>query len=259
MLMTLLMLFSRPLFSSEPILISAAYLPENVEVYEGDLPSGRDFEIFQKIMECTNTKFTIEIQPYMRHIKSFKNKKKYAGVMTVPETIELTPAKSTSPYVTYHNGVFVRKKDFPKGVQSLDDLKNKHVITFIGGKNILKGVKDKVDTFASYEESSSQYNHNEILVRKRADAVFTDGLIFMAHHSRLLKKKEKFKDIKVKFFSIFDTNKFKAIFKNHNLQKKFDSCNKKLSKNGELDKIEKKYVLKYAKSLGDQYLQPLLH
>lgn len=259
MLIALLMLFSSSLFSSEPKLISAAYLPENVEVYKGDQPSGRDFEIFQKIMECTKTEFIIEIQPYMRHIKSFKNEEKYDGIMTVPEATELTSGNSTAPYITYHNGVFVREKDFPHGVNSLDDLKNKHVITFIGGKNILKGVKEKIPTFASYEESTSQYNHNEILMRNRADAVFSDGLIFMAHHSRLLKKKKKFKDVKVKFFSIFNTNKFKAVFKNKTLQEKFDSCNKKLSIKGDLDTIERKYVLQYSLPLGDQYLQPLLH
>lgn len=255
----LLFLLSNTIFGKSPLLISAAYLPENVEIYEGDKPSGRDFEIFKKIMECTGNEFQVEIQPYMRHVKSFKNEKKYHGVMTVPESFETSLGNKTKPYVAYHNGAFVRAKDFPKGVNSLDDLKGKHIITFIGGKNILNGVKEKIDTFASYEESTSQFNHNEILVLNRADAVFTDGLIFMAHHSRLLKKKKKYGDVKLKFYSIFKTNKFLAIFKDKEIQKKFDTCNEELAEKGVLDEIEKRYALKYATPLGNQYLKPLLH
>ena len=254
-----LLLLSYSASSTDVLLISAAYLPENVEEYQGQSPSGRDFEIFEKIMNCAGAKFKVEIQPYMRHIKTYKNGKKYDGVMTVPVPLEIEKGHKTKPYVSYHNGVFVRSEDFPNGLTSLDDLKGKHVITFIGGKEILKGVKNKIPLFASYKESTSQFNHNEILVRKRTDAVFTDGLIFMAHHSRLLKKKPKFKSVKLKFYSIFKTNRFRAIFKDKKLQSKFDQCNEKLSEQGLLDEIERKYVLKYAIPLGQEYLKPLLH
>lgn len=256
----LVILFSISVHAKKKLLISAAYLPENVEVLKNEkVPSGRDYEIFSNILKCMGRDFEIEVQPYLRHVKSFKNEKKYDGVMTVAEPIEVPFSFPTTPYITYHNGAFVKVSDFPKGIQTIDELKGKHVITFAGAKQILQGLKNKTDIFSSYVENSSQFNHNEIFMRGRVDAVFSDGHIFMAHQSRLLEEKPQFKGIKIKFYPIFKSNHFRALFKTPELAKAFNQCNLKLSSSGVLDQIEKKYINKYIESLGKDYLKYLRH
>lgn len=257
LLTTLINIFSWQTFASDSIRISAAYLPENAEQYRGGETSGRDFEIVREILKCAKLKASFDIQPYMRHVLSYKNEAHIDGVITVPMTMS-PPGFGTKNYINYHNGVIVRDKDFPQGISTIEDLKGKHVITFVGAEQLLIGLKGKTKTFASYIEDTAQVNHNEILIKRRADVVFSDGLIFMAHHKRLLERKPEYKNIKVKFYRIFKTNPFKAFFKRKDYQEKFDRCLDALSESGNLDKIEVKYVDKYDEYLGEEYLKPLL-
>jgi ABC-type amino acid transport substrate-binding protein len=234
--------------------IVAPYLPENVEM-NGE--EGRDLKIFKTILDCVGYDVKVDVQPYMRHVKSFLAEQKYAGIMTIPSG--LTEIKNqTESYISYHNGVIVRAEDFPKGVKGLDSLKGKHVISFLGGKELLRGLKNKTDSFASYTETATQYRHNEMLMKGRVDGVFSDGLIFMAHQKRLLKKEPQWSKIKVKFYRIFSVNPFFAAFKDSKITKKFNSCLSKLNRSGALNVIERSFAGKYHSILGEEYSAPLM-
>jgi polar amino acid transport system substrate-binding protein len=251
----ILSLLSQTSFSEQKkLLLVAPYMPEN---NEKDGKSGRDITILTKILDCAGYRPTFEIQPYIRHLKSFLNSSKYDGVATIPETNKEIKEKS-HPYIAYHNGVIVRDQDFPNGISTIDDLKGRNIISFTGGKLLLKGLKDKVSSFASYTETTKQYLHNEMLMKKRVDGVFSDGLIFMAHQRRLIENEPRWKKIKVKFYRIFSVNHFSVSFRDPKITKKFNYCLQKLNQDGSLNTIERSFADKYHGSLGSEFLNPLL-
>lgn len=260
--LSVIFIFSTLLFISEGsradekglLKIVAPYLPENVE---RDGKSGRDLSIFKKIVECTGHSIQVDVQPYLRHVKSYLADEKYDGIMTLPSG-QSSIQNQTNAYIAYNNGVIVRVEDFPKGVKNVTSLRGKHVISFLGGEYLLKGLKNKTKSFASYTETATQYRHNEMLMKKRVDAVFSDGLIFMAHQKRLLKKVPRWNKIKVKFYHIFSVNDFFASFKNPKITQAFNGCLEKLNKSGKLNKIERSYADKYHNILGDEYSKPLI-
>lgn len=234
--------------------VVAPYLPENVEQ---NGKSGRDLEVFSNITNCMGFQVQVDVHPYVRHLKSYLSNNDYDAITTIPVT-DKTIHHKTQNYISYNNGVIVRSQDFPNGVRSIQDLKDKHIFAFTGAKTLLKGVSENLKSFASYNESSTQFLHNEMLIKKRVDGVFSDGLIFMAHQRRLIDKEPEMKDTKVKFYSLFSLSHFSAAFRNPSLVPDFNECLSKLKKNGTLEKIEKRYGLKYDESLGDEYLNPLL-
>lgn len=242
--------------SDKTLRIVAPYLPENVETGGQE---GRDVKIFQTILKCVGKKSKIDVQPYMRHVKSYltDDKEIYDGIMTVPDYSKEI-LNQTQPYIAYHNGVIVRSEDFPEGVKSIDSLKGKHIISFIGGENLLKGLSNNTKVFASYVETATQYRHNEMLMKGRVDGVFSDGLIFMAHQKRLLEKEPRWQKIKVKFYQIFSLNNFSAAFRNPQITKAFNKCLTKLNKDGTLNHIERSFSDKYHDILGDEYSKPLI-
>lgn len=234
--------------------VVAPYLPENVEL---DGKTGRDIKIFKRILRCFNYDATIDVQPYMRHLKSYLTSGKYDAIMTLPGG-QSNISNQTESYIAYHNGAIVRSEDFPQGVKNIKTLKGKHIISFLGGESLLKGLKNNTSHFASYTETGTQYHHNEMLMKNRVDAVFSDGLIFMAHQKRLLAKKPRWSSVKVKFYQIFSLNHFYAAFRDKTLTKQFNRCLNQLNKDGTLNSIEKSYTDKYHDILGDEYAKPLI-
>lgn len=251
----ILSLLSQISLSKEKTLkIVAAYLSENTEQ---DGKTGRDIMIMKTILKCAGYRVIFDVQPYMRHLKSYLTNETYDGVSTIPESDHEIQGKS-KPYIAYNNGVFVKDSEFPNGIRKLDDLKGKDVISFTGGKKLLKGLTNKVQLFASYTESSTQNRHNEMLMRGRVSGVFTDALIFMAHQRRLVKNEPRWQNVKIKFYRIFHLNHFTAAFRDPEITNKFNVCLKKLNKNGDLNTIERSFADKYHDSLGSEFLNPLL-
>lgn len=193
----------------------------------------------------------------MRHVKSYLTEEKYDGIMTIPLGQDEIK-NQTKSYIAYHNGVIVRSEDFPKGVNGVSSLKGKHIISFLGGEELLRGLKNNTKDFASYTETATQYRHNEMLMKGRVDGVFSDGLIFMAHQKRLLEKEPRWSKIKVKFYRIFSLNHFNAAFKNSEITQKFNKCLSKLNGDGTLNKIERSFTDKYHSILGEEYSKPLI-
>ncbi len=255
--MTLVVLYASSTYATldaVTIKVVAPYLPENVE---NDGRSGRDIQIFTDITKCMGLKVKIDVQPYMRHLKSYLSDSHYDAIMTIPHT-DTKVKNKTLNYISYNNGVIVRHEDFPHGLKRLEDLKGKSIISFIGGKKLLKGLEKNLNLFSSYTETGTQYRHNEMLMKKRVDGVFSDGLIFMAHQRRLIQREKEWSSVKVKFYSLFSLSHFSAAFRDPKKVPLFNGCLSKLKKNGHLAKIEKLYAMKYNESLGEEYLKPLL-
>jgi len=229
----------------------STYLPNNVEKSK---KSGRELEIVNEILKCMNYKGELFLEPYFRHVKSFSNGDKYDVAMSVPHDVEVV-GFLTKSHIKYQNGVVVRKKDFPKGLKNLKDLKGKHVIAFNNASKLLPDVGKHKHLFASYVENASQFQQSHMLLKKRVDAVIADGLIQMGHHKQAIEQKPEFKNIEVRFFGIFDPSPFHVAFKDKNLIKPFNECLKKLRSSGRHKFINKKYTFPYLKSLRGSYAE----
>ncbi len=243
-------------FAAQKLSLVGPYLPENME---DNGTSGREAEILRKIFDCMNIKTQIDLQPFVRHIRSYSQSKQvdYDGVLTVPSNTKVK-GFPTQPYIKYYNGAIVRDADFPNGISSLKDLKGKDVITFIDGKSLLQGVEGNTSLFSSYVETSNQKTHVEMLLKNRVHAVFSDGLIFMAFYKRILKESPQYKNIPIRFHGVFKATEFFASFKKKAHRDTFNTCLKKLSKDGSLNKIERSYVEPNINQLGPQYLKALI-
>lgn len=242
-----------PAHPGQGLTLVAPFLPDNMEE-KGT--KGREAEILQLIFKCMELEVSIDLQPFVRHIRSFSNNH-FDGVLTVPSYVE-TSGFDTKNYVNYYNGAIVRQEDFPKGVDKVEDLAGKDVITFVDGKDLLNGIQGKTSIFSSYVETSDQKTHVEMLLKNRVHAVFGDGLIFTAFYKRLLKEKPEYKNIPIRFYGVFKATSFKASFKKESHRDKFNSCLERLSKDGSLNAVEKSYVNPNSHLLGPDYLEALI-
>jgi len=191
---------------------------------------------------------TIEVNPYFRHLKLFTQNNRFDAVISVPASYQLEETKTVA-HVYYHNGAIVRAND-SKSITKKEDLRGKHVVAFKGAKNLLLGLKELIPTMASYMETTEQFNHNKMLMKKRIDVVLSDGLIFMAHHKRLFPDQLD----SVIFKPLFKAIPFHVAFRDSRLTTKFNECFKKLQNKGTIREINKRFINHYKTTLGNSYL-----
>lgn len=231
--------------AAKSITISSPYLPENVEQNGIE---GREIKIISAVINCMGYEAKIEVSPYLRHLKIFKENTRFDAVSTVPVGHNLK-AHKTNAHVYYHNGGIVRT-DSKMELNSKEDMKSKHVIAFRGANELLPGLKEIIPSFKSYKETTEQYNHNRMLMRKRVDVVLSDGLIFMAHQRRLFPKKIDH----VVFKPLFKPIPFFMAFRKSELKDSFNKCYKQLKAENVIKKINQSFINKYKKSLENGYL-----
>lgn len=229
----------------------SSYFPNNVEK---DKKSGRELEIVNETLKCMNYQSELFLEPYFRHIKSFSSGGKYDMAITVPHEVKVK-GHLTDSHVYYQNGIVVRKEDFPKGLESLKDLKGKHVIAFNNASVLLPDVGKNKHLFASYAENASQFQQSVMLLKKRVDAIIADGLIQMGHHEKALRENPELRDKQIRFFGIFEPSPFHVAFKDKALAKKFNECLKELRSSGRHQFINKKYTIPYLKTLQGSYAE----
>ena len=84
-----------------------------------------------------------------------------------------------------------------------------------------------------------------MLVKSRVDAVISDGIIFASHTKKLQRENATDPDYfkPIKFSPIFDPINFHMIFRKKSLQQSFNSCLRKLTNNGRLEKINTSFLL----------------
>ena len=231
--------------AAKSIIISSPYLPENVEQNGTE---GREIKIISAVINCMGYQAKIEVFPYLRHLKIFKENARFDAVSTVPVGHKIK-AHKTKAHVFYHNGGIVRA-DSKMELNSKEDMKSKHVIAFRGANELLPGLKEIIPGLKSYKETTEQFNHNKMLMRKRVDVVLSDGLIFMAHQRRLFPKKIDH----VVFKPLFKPIPFFMAFKRPELKDSFNKCYEQLKAKNVIRKINQSFINKYKKSLQNGYL-----
>ncbi len=203
---------------------------------------GLEQRIIRVVTKCAGWSVKFVPVPFGRHTDLFKKSiegKKYDGVATVPNGIDLKSYKAKS-HIDFLNGFSVLQNKKIK-INNFEDLAGLKVVSFVGAKSMYPKLKEMIPKMKSYMEISTQKSHNLMLYSNRIDAVFSDGLIFALDAKRIKKKRESFKQIKTSFYAITNPYPFNIHFISKENRNKFNFCFDKHS--DEISVIKKEYLI----------------
>ena len=237
---------------AKPLTIVASNLPGHFDK-DG---MGREADIVRTTLNTCGHSVRFIVQPFTRHWDTFKTNFSIDAVTTVPDAVKLDGFQ-TDTYIKYHNGVsMLSSSDLLP--ETVDDLKDKSVLAFMGALDILPGLRTASASFSGYAEKTDQLIQNRLLFANRVDAVVGDGLIF-AEYSLQLRRAAKNRslgfdpDQKVRFFPIFEPTPYHMVFRDEGVQQDFDKCYAELKAAGKIDEINNRYIDKYSEFVGSTY------
>jgi len=216
---------------------------------------GRDAETVRRVLQRCGHDAEFLIQPFGRHIYTYRDSNKADAVMTVPLATEL-PGGSTAAYIWYQNGA-IYDASRTERVVSLDDLRGKDVVTFKDGVALL-GLEAVRPTFGSILEIANQRIHSHLLLLGRVDAILADGMIVAEINRRILTSSTGLLELDhapdLKFAPIFAPAPFKLVFRDPSLAETFDRCYDQAYADGVVTEIDDKYIGRFHRALGNRYL-----
>lgn len=237
--------------------------PKELVILSPDLPGkseeggvGRDSEIVATVLQDCGYSVRFVVQPFGRHLWSFRHLDKVDGVMTVPLEYQL-PGFDTAAYIWYQNGAFYSATRTAP-IDDVTDLYGLDVVTFQDGIEILD-LEAEEKNFGSLYMSANQTLHSQLLMMGRVDAILADGMI-VAEINRRVRKKSNSAPVlthqrdEYLFAPIFDPTPYKMVFKSREIAEQFDPCFDRLYLNGTITAINDKYMEKYSDELHHRYL-----
>ena len=216
---------------------------------------GRDAETVKRVLQRCGYEAKFLIQPFGRHIFTYRDSNKADAVMTVPLGTQLS-GHSTAAYIWYQNGAVYDANRIPP-INSVADLEGRDVVTFKNGIELLE-LEDFEASFGSVLELANQRIHSHLLLLGRVDAILADGLIVAEINRRILTSTTTMLDLDklpdLKFAPIFTPTPYKLVFREPSMAKAFDSCFDSAYADGVVTRIDEKYIGRLQRSLGFRYL-----
>ncbi len=243
-------------------LLSAVGQAEEISILAPDLPGasepgglGRDAETVKQVLRRCGYQVEFLVQPFGRHMVTYRDSDKADGVMTVPLETQL-PGGSTAAYIWYQNGA-IYDADRIASITSLEDLHGRDVVTFKNGVELL-GLEDSSANLGSIMEIANQRIHSHLLMLGRVDAILADGLIVAEINRRILLSNSSMPKLKrvptLKFAPIFAPAPFKLVFREPEMALVFDRCFDRAYTDGVVTEINEKYIYRFQQALGHRYL-----
>lgn len=258
---------------SSKLLIAALWtccllLPPGVGTADGlrilapDLPGasevggiGRDAETVRRVLQRCGHETEFLIQPFGRHIVTYRDSDKADAVMTVPLATEL-PGGSTAAYIWYQNGAIYDANRVQR-LTSLQDLRGLEVVTFKNGVELLE-LDDLAPGIGSVLEIANQRIHSHLLLLGRVDAILADGMIVAEINRRILTSSTALLELDqapaLRFSPIFTPSPYKLVFRDPSLAEVFDRCYNEAYADGDVTEIDEKYIGRFRRALGHRYL-----
>lgn len=255
---TLLLPFSFTLL----LAVAETGMADRLRIFAPDLPSasesggvGRDAEIVKQVLKLCGHDSEFVIQPFGRHIISYRQSSNGDAVMTVP-LAEKLPGASTAAYIWYQNGAVYDVNRIAE-ISGLSDLWGLDVVTFKDGIRLLE-LGEFESKFGSLLEVANQRIHSHLLFLSRVDAILADGLI-VAEINRRVRKSEAImggaiREHRFRFAPIFTPSPFKMVFRKPEMAQAFDECFDTASANQTIYEINQKYIGSFQNELGYRYL-----
>ncbi|AHI28727.1 substrate-binding periplasmic protein [Marinobacter similis] len=216
---------------------------------------GRDAETVKRVLQRCGYEAKFLIQPFGRHIFTYRDSNKADAVMTVPLGAKL-PGYSTAAYIWYQNGAIYDANRIPP-ITTVDDLRGRKVVTFKNGIELLE-LEDFEASLGSVLELSNQRIHSHLLMLGRVDAILADGLIVAEINRRILTSTTAMLELDqlpdLKFAPIFTPTPYKLVFRDPSLAEAFDRCFDQAYADGLIMAIDEKYIGRFQRALGYRYL-----
>lgn len=236
---------------AEHLRILAPDLPGTSEI-EGN---GRDAETVRRVLKLCGYEAEFVIQPFGRHIVTYRHSARADAVMTVPLGTAL-PGHSTAAYIWYQNGA-VYDANRISAVSEVSDLWGLDVVTFKDGVRLL-GLGEFRSRFGNLFEIANQRIHSHLLFLGRVDAILADGLIVAEVNRQILAEETRIPGVSegldIRFSPIFHPSPYKMVFRQPSLAREFDDCYDEAYAAGVIREIDEKYIGKYQDELGYRYL-----
>ena len=237
--------------ATEKLLIVAPDLPGASE--EGG--SGRDAEIVNALLELCGYEAEFVVQPFGRHLRTYREQPRFDAAMTVPLPESLTGA-STSAYIWYQNGAYYDRTRV-EAIQSVDDLAGLHLVTFKDGIELLE-LNDLAPDAASVLEIADQRVHSKLLFLERVDAILADGQIIAEINRRLISDGEfsrsYARQADLRFAPIFPPSPYKMVFRDAYMAEEFDRCFDAARSGALISEINERHLKPLQHELRHRYL-----
>ncbi|MGD9829943.1 MAG: substrate-binding periplasmic protein [Hyphomicrobiaceae bacterium] len=224
------------------IRIAAPLLPPQMTL-QGE---GREAEIILAAFKAAGVGKPVEfhIMPFTRHWQAFLSDQRLDGVTTVPQDIQIKGIRSET-YIHYQNGIFYRLADFPRGLagEALTRIAAKRIVAFAGSTSVLPQVREVSDKARLYIERADQLSHSVMLQTGFVDVVIADELIFNFYTRELLGDGFQTYARTLAFDPVFCPTPYQMVFRDYELRQAFNAGMAVIARNGELDRINRKYAL----------------
>jgi len=254
-------------FSFLVLLATAGFLPadepQKLFILAPDLPGkseeggvGRDSEIVAAVLHSCGYNIRFVVQPFGRHLWSYRHLDRVDGVMTAPLELQLS-GFDTAAYIWYQNGaLYSATRTAP--IDNITDLYGLDVVTFQDGVRILD-LEAEEKNFGSLYMSANQTLHSQLLMMGRVDAILADGMI-VAEINRRVREKSNSRSVltnendEYRFAPIFNPTPYKMVFKSKEIAERFDQCFDRLYKDGTITAINDRHMERYRDELHYRYL-----
>ncbi|MDI9246564.1 transporter substrate-binding domain-containing protein [Marinobacter sp. CHS3-4] len=235
---------------------------EHIRIAAPDLPgasgeggTGRDAEIVDQVLNLCGYQAEFVVQPFGRHLRTYREQQNYDAAMTVPLAANLAGA-GTAAYIWYQNGAYYDSSRTGP-IRSIEDLSDLHLVTFKNGVELLE-LNEIVPDIASVLEIADQRVHSKLLFLKRVDAILADGLI-IAEINRRLANDQQFSPnfdphAALRFSPIFPPSPYKMVFRDSLIAEEFDRCYDAARKDGVIADINERHLGPFQHELRHGYL-----
>ena len=200
--------------------------------------TGIELDIVKTALQKAGYQVRVKYLPFLR-IPLYLKDKKIDAATTINENSGIKNVFYSDKDIYYQN-VVVTLKSRHLDIKKVSDLKGLRVIGFQNSDKYLgKKFREVIPKLKFYQELANQRLQVKLLFAHRVDAIILDVNIFkyIRQHLKDVNTKQK-----VAIFETFPKTYYKVGFLDKNVRDKYNKALRKMKKNGECDKIFKKYI-----------------
>lgn len=199
---------------------------------------GIEFDILKEVLASQGYEMEPVYVPLARTLRAFE----MGGVDGVMSTgIADLPGCYTDPHITYWNFA-ISLSDRAFEINSIDDLKDKSIMSFQNAKNYLgDDFHQMAIANKKYKEIADQSIQNKLLFQRRIDVVVADRYIFEWYRNDPEVSAIVNVNQKVTYHPLFEPSHFSAVFQSIEVCKAFNLGLKAIKESGRYDEIISSY------------------
>ncbi len=223
--------------------VFSSYTPPYVFQNNSDGRPGILVEIVQQALSGTGHTVNPVFLPLGRGFKLLEEKK--VDVISISKRKLNLKAHYSDFSIVYHNYA-IGLADRQMAIERTADLKGKSIIAFQKADIYLgDAFNEAVTGNPNYVEMANQENQVHMLLKGRTDIAVMDRSIFEFYRNKLVSEGLVSREIKPRFYDLFEPSRYRAAFADKALRDQFNRGLKRLHDSGEYQAIYDKYLHEY--------------